>query len=777
MTVNRDNSPDVATYATPIVSQHFVKQSRSTSHLGADHKSAIRRLRPSRNIKTFLRILGTFTIIVEDERIREVWTSNHRHRKSISRALLNRRLDELQDDSSRQIARAWKADWSTGRAQELTIEVPLADGSHTFVLASMPLASVDDSVRSACIVARDITDIRKSRAALEKSESLFAQAEQLASIGSWEVDLANKHLYWSENYYRMLGLPVSDGPVSVNRGLALVHPDDRERAARDADGAEFRGEFLDHELRYLTRDRGERVFHTRAIPVRDETGRVVRIRGMSQDITEQRLAEQSLRQREALLSAAEQIAKVGSYECDPQTGALRLSPNLHEIWGVEKGYRDWNMDDCWKRVHPDDRERLKPVALQAISGQKPFQCLLRYEHPTKGLRHLYVSGVPVLDATGRLARRVGAVRDVTEEYAAERKLHERDALLTTAEEIANFGSYQFDVPTQRPTMSPNLRKIYGMSPDEEWTRHFYLEHLHPNDRERVLGILKEVTKRPKRFEYVTRYIRAENDVRVLLVRGVPIFDNARRLIKQTGVVQDITDRVRTEEDLRRLSQQLLNTRDQEQRRIARQMHETVGQSLAALNMTLRRIQDTAGKLNGSSRALLSSARQLTNEAVREVRTVSYVMHPPLLDEAGLSPALRWYARGFAERSGIGVDVQIPEDLPRSAQDVEIAIYRIVQEALTNVHRYSGSRTAQIRVGRSNGDLVAEIRDEGCGMALPNHRPGATPPGVGIAGMRERVQLLNGALEIDSAPGKGTTVRATIPVAAKPALFLMTKRES
>jgi two-component system NarL family sensor kinase len=141
------------------------------------------------------------------------------------------------------------------------------------------------------------------------------------------------------------------------------------------------------------------------------------------------------------------------------------------------------------------------------------------------------------------------------------------------------------------------------------------------------------------------------------------------------------------------------------------------------------------------------------------------MHPPLLDEAGLGPALRWYAKGFAQRSGIAMDVEVSEDFGRESQEIETTVFRIVQEALTNVHRYSGSRTVRIRLARENGQIRAEVQDQGCGLALPSPAERCqAPPGVGIAGMRERVKQVNGMFELESAPGMGTTVRAILPVA-------------
>jgi signal transduction histidine kinase len=182
-------------------------------------------------------------------------------------------------------------------------------------------------------------------------------------------------------------------------------------------------------------------------------------------------------------------------------------------------------------------------------------------------------------------------------------------------------------------------------------------------------------------------------------------------------------------------------------------------------MTLGRLRDVLREDDEAARDLLQASVQLAEDAVREVRVVSYLMHPPMLDEGGLALALRWYARGFSERSDIQSEVEVPDDFGRYPQEIETTIFRIVQEALTNVHRYSGSRTVTIRLAREEGQIRAEVQDEGCGLALPTRAKGREAPlGVGIAGMRERVKQLHGVFEIESAPGRGTTVRAVFPIA-------------
>ena len=306
--------------------------------------------------------------------------------------------------------------------------------------------------------------------------------------------------------------------------------------------------------------------------------------------------------------------------------------------------------------------------------------------------------------------------------------------------------------------------MYGLKPDEAWDRDAFYRRLHPSDRERVRQTVATGVRDCKPYAYVTRYMPAGGRYARLLGRGFPFPGPDGKTARTIGVVQDVTEQRQAEENLHRLSQELLRARDEGNRDTARELHESAGQSLAALKMTLGRLGERLPEKDKKAQDLLKSAINLAEEAVREVRTVTYSMHPPMLDEAGLASALRCYAEGFAKRSGIEVNLDMAKDLGRHAKEIEMTVFRIVQEALTNVHRYSGSRTAKIRLACKSGHILAEVQDEGCGIAPP--RVGArwkSPAGVGIPGMRERVKQLNGVFELESAPGRGTTVRAILPL--------------
>jgi len=221
------------------------------------------------------------------------------------------------------------------------------------------------------------------------------------------------------------------------------------------------------------------------------------------------------------------------------------------------------------------------------------------------------------------------------------------------------------------------------------------------------------------------------------------------------VNSDITERKRAEEGLRTISGRLLQMQDDERRRIARELHDSAGQTLVALDMNLASIQREAKQLSPQALKTCSESLDLVKELSRELRTISHLLHPPLLDEAGLPSAVRWYVEGFAERSKIRVNLDLDANLGRLSSECETAIFRIVQESLTNIHRHSGSPTASISISRTRREVRLGVHDQGKGIS------GSMKRGVGIQGMHERVRQLGGRLQINSGKG-GTSVVAILP---------------
>jgi signal transduction histidine kinase len=210
-----------------------------------------------------------------------------------------------------------------------------------------------------------------------------------------------------------------------------------------------------------------------------------------------------------------------------------------------------------------------------------------------------------------------------------------------------------------------------------------------------------------------------------------------------------------------LNERMTLVQEEERRHIARELHDSVGQLLAAIEMNYATLLSESQKLSPGAASTLAENVSLTDEVSKQVRTISYLLHPPLLDEAGLAPALLCYVEGFSKRSKIDVKLDITPDLGRFPSDMEISIFRVIQECLTNIHRHSGSLTARIHIRRNETSVSVEVEDAGKGISL--QKLSAIGAGVGLPGMRERVRRLGGNLLIHSNES-GTKLRAVIPIA-------------
>jgi len=252
-----------------------------------------------------------------------------------------------------------------------------------------------------------------------------------------------------------------------------------------------------------------------------------------------------------------------------------------------------------------------------------------------------------------------------------------------------------------------------------------------------------------------RALRAEaEDAAIALEQARKDLEN--RVHERTGELQ------LANEELRELSSRLQQMQDEERRRIARGLHDSAGQLLAAIAMNIAVVKTEAQKLSPNVARCVEDNRELVEQLTTEIRTISHLLHPPFLDEVGLASALRWYVEGFSERSSIAATLDMPENLERLPDDTEIAIFRAVQECLTNVHRHSGSRSCSITLSQDENNLRVEIKDDGKGISREKKLTlTSSGGGVGLRGMQERIRRLGGTFNISSS-NRGTTVVVTLP---------------
>ncbi|HEY7034393.1 MAG TPA: PAS domain S-box protein [Thermomicrobiales bacterium] len=292
--------------------------------------------------------------------------------------------------------------------------------------------------------------------------------------------------------------------------------------------------------------------------------------------------------------------------------------------------------------------------------------------------------------------------------------------------------------------------------------------VHPDDLAVAQRYLADALRRPRTsLPFQGRVLRGDGSWRLIESWATDLRTEA----SIGGVVinfHDITAERRSEMELRRLSGRLLQLQDEERRRIAGDLHDGTAQDLLAIGFNLDQVRRRVSGTDAVADRQLAESEAYVQKALREIRTLSYLLHPPLLDEAGLAAALRWLVDGFAARSGIAVDLVEQENIGRLPRDVEIALFRVAQESLTNVHRHSGSKTATIRLTRGRHTITLQIKDRGRTPGTGERTAPAEADadsgilGVGIAGMNERLRQLGGTLDVTTTE-RGTTVSARAPL--------------
>jgi PAS domain S-box-containing protein len=379
-----------------------------------------------------------------------------------------------------------------------------------------------------------------------------------------------------------------------------------------------------------------------------------------------------------------------------------------------------------------------------------------------------VTVAAVRDVAGKLIGFGTVTHDLSERRRVEMALHRsEDRFRLMAEVVQDYAIFMLDPDGNVATWNTGAKRIKGYSASEIIGRHFSCFYPEKDIRADKPARELAIAVRDGRLEDEGWRLRKDGSRFWANVVITPVRDESNKLIGFTKVTRDMTERMRREQSLKDLTSRLLRMQDEERRRIGRDLHDTLGQSVTAMKISLDSLAQEAGSENPRLAAQLASCVRIADECVKEVRTLSYLLYPPMLDEVGLKSAIAWYLEGFKDRSGIQATFDAPAGFPRLSRDVELALFRVLQESLTNVHRHSGSAIAHVKLAVEEGVASLEVRDEGKGFASalldPSPAQWQHTIGVGLRGMRERLGQLGGKLDIASS-SKGTAVIATVPIA-------------
>ena len=447
-------------------------------------------------------------------------------------------------------------------------------------------------------------------------------------------------------------------------------------------------------------------------------------------------------------------------------------------------------------IIPEDRRNEEAGILDRLKrGERidHFETLRRRKDGSLIALSLTIS--PVKDDAGRIVGASKVARDITERKQFDLALAERARLL----DLSSDAIMVRDQSDRISYWNQSACDLYGFSRKEAIGRvsHDLLQTVFPEPLDRIIedlqrdnrwaGELTHTRKDGCRIIVASRWaldrdergnwwsvLETNNDITQQKANDKALRQSEERLRELSNSLErQVRDRteeleqrnaeiLQQSEQLRELSIRLLRTQDEERRHIARELHDSAGQIVAALCMNLASMTQQAKK-NPALAEALDDTQNLVQQLNKEIRTTSYLLHPPLLDENGLPQAIQWYMQGLMERGDLKIDLDISEDFGRLPADLELAVFRIVQESLTNIHRHSGSKTARIRLSRAAGQIVLEIQDQGRGISADKLVAiKAQRTGVGMTGMRERIRHFKGGMDIQS-NGAGATIVVTIPL--------------
>jgi len=485
------------------------------------------------------------------------------------------------------------------------------------------------------------------------------------------------------------------------------------------------------------------------------------------DITERKRAEEELRASEERFRKLFAHAATGITLQNLEGQFLEVNQAFCELTGYTGqelaglNYRDITHRDDLLRNARETRELLAQHVTSFIMEK-------RYVRKDDGVVWVRNSVSLLVDSHREPTRVITLVEDITGQKAAEEELRASEerfrnafANAATGMALTNLGGHFLEV-------NRAFCQITGYTERELVARDFP-SITHPDDLPRNVDLMRQILAGEiPSYIIEKRYIHKRGGVVWVRISVSLLRDSKHQPQHLIALAEDITERKQAEESLRELSGRMLHLQDEERRRLARELHDSTAQNIAALGMNLGIVDQASAALDEGARKALSESLALADQCIRELRTFSYLLHPPVLDDLGLSSALAWYIEGFTKRSGIAVKLEIAADLGRLTQELELMLFRIVQESLTNIHRHSGSRTAKIRIARYANEVVLQISDQGHGIA-GNLKDGVLTlerVGVGIAGMRERVRQMGGRLEIRSR-SSGTDVEVVAPLGGAP----------
>jgi PAS domain S-box-containing protein len=430
------------------------------------------------------------------------------------------------------------------------------------------------------------------------------------------------------------------------------------------------------------------------------------------------------------------------------------------------------VEDPMGSVQPDDIPRVLEKWRASMAVGEPYEDEMRLRGADGEYRWFLVRTVPLRDRQGNIVKWYGTSTDIEDRKRVEMALQKNEQLLSETQVLGRTGSWEHNLVTgEIANTEGNLRLFFGDDHSKGARFEDFAGVVHQDDRDYVMARHAQLLAEggPPDIEY--RVVWPDGSVHVLFGRATVVRDAAGRPLRVYGTNVDITERKRAENALRdsgvqlqALSRRLVELQESERKELARELHDRVGQSLTALKINIDILQPAlASQGNAEVLARVADSAALLESTMDTIENVMSELRPPMLDDHGLAAALDWHARNFSKRTGIAVGVCASETAGRPALQVEIALFRIAQEALNNVAKHARARRVEIALDHANGECVMSVQDDGIGFDGVEDASDKPKPGLGMVTMRERAQAVGGDFGVQALPGRGTQLTVRVPL--------------
>ena len=675
------------------------------------------------------------------------------------------------------VMETWHAQMALGEAYGDEMRLRGADGVYRwFLVRTAPLRDESGEVVKWYGVSTDIEDRKRAEEALGASEARLQAAVDAANIGLWEWDLVSGKILWLGHHEKLFGFARGEFDRSYASFEERVHPEDLEELSRVVQHAIVnRSEYV-HEYRVIWPDGSIHWVAGRGRFVYNDTGQPRYMYGAVLDTTERKRAEQTLRKAEERFRALIEHSADGISLIDSEGAVVYASPATRRILGLTmEEVQTLRMD----LIHPGDHDMVLNAWKDLLATPGKLICLqYRFRYIDGTWRWLDVTAHSLLSDPSVQALVVN-FRDITERKLTEEKLSESESQLAEAQRLAHTGSWTWDLRTGAITWSDELYRICGLrAQDAHAVEHpdglpyDQVPFLDPADRDLAMRTVESALKTGEPYGAYYRILPRGGEERTVHSRGSVVRNQLGTPIRMIGAIQDVTERKcaeeqlkATSEQLRALSARLQSAKETEATRIAREIHDELGGALTSLRWDLEELYDCLSEPADSSqlaalRKKIVAMTALTETTVDTLRRLASELRPVALDDLGLVEAIEWQALQFQTRSGIDVRYEcFLEKVDLNSQQ-SISVFRILQEAMTNILRHARATQVTITMKQEAGEFSLTIKDDGRGIT---EKEKSDVHSMGLLGMRERAHLIGAQIDVTGVHGKGTVVKLRVPL--------------